>query len=77
MVMTVNVIDSLVFKLTIKRLETRSKLNIIDSVEVAAQELIAIYHSELIFAQEYSGRYIFVFDSELFSNDKTLINDAI
>ncbi len=50
MVITDNVIDSLVFQLTVKRLETRSKLSIIDSVEVAADEMIAIYHSELIFA---------------------------
>ncbi len=62
-------LDSLVFQLTVKRLETQSKLSIMESVETAAKEMIDIYIFELMLAQqEYSS--IFVFDSELFSNEE-------
>lgn len=78
--LTFNVIDSLVFQLTVKRLETQSQLMIVDSVEDAALEMISIYHSSLLYPSKCAAgaaKCIFVFDTDLFSNDKTEINAAI
>ena len=68
-----SLIDKLVIELVFKKLELHIRFLIMDSVEGAACETIAVYHASVY--EAFCG--IVFFDADCFHNDKTILGEAV